>query len=106
MTVNNPGNPEIHISEEKLQKFGLVLLGIAVLFTIIGAMVSPLDDQGKPVLLLPEVKEVEDYRRSAQTLDFRVDCSGWGDCACYRCANNRVICFHNPDLPSKLSNML
>ncbi len=67
MTVNNPGNPEIHISEEKLQKFGLVLLGIAVFFTIIGAMVSPLDDQGKPVLLLPEVKEVEDYRRSAQT---------------------------------------
>ena len=50
MTVNNPGNPEIHISEEKLQKFGLVLLGIAVLFTIIGAIVSPLDDQGKPVL--------------------------------------------------------
>ena len=67
MTVNKPGNPEIHISEEKLQKFGLVLLGIAVLFTIIGAIVSPLDDQGKPVLLLPEVKEVEDYRRSAQT---------------------------------------
>ena len=66
MTVNNPGNPEIHISEEKLQKFGLVLLGIAVLFTIIGAIVSPLDDLGKPVLLLPEVKEVEDYRRSAQ----------------------------------------
>ena len=67
MTMNNPGNPEIHISEEKLQKFGLFLLGIAVFFTIIGAMVSPLDDQGKPVLLLPEVKEVEDYRRSSQT---------------------------------------
>ena len=42
MTVNNPGDPEIHISEEKLQKFGLVLLGIAVLFTIIGAIVSPI----------------------------------------------------------------
>jgi len=67
MTVNNPGNLEIHISEEKLQKFGLVLLGIAVLFALIGVIVSPLDEQGKPVLLLPEVKEVEDYRRSAQT---------------------------------------
>ena len=66
MTMSNQSKPEIHISEEKLQKFGLVLLGIAVLFTILGAIVSPLDDQGKPVLLLPEVKEVEDYRRSAQ----------------------------------------
>jgi hypothetical protein len=67
MTVNNPSEPEIHISEEKLRKFGLILLGVAVLFAIIGAFVSPLDEQGKPVLLLPEVKEVEDYRRSAQT---------------------------------------
>ena len=70
MTVNNPGNPEIHISEERLQKFGLILMGIAVLFTIIGAFVSPLDEQGKPVLLLPEVMEVENYRRSAQALGF------------------------------------
>ena len=67
MTMSNQSEPEIHISEERLQKFGLILMGIAVLFTIIGAMVSPLDDQGKPVLLLPEVKEVEDYRQSAQT---------------------------------------
>ena len=66
MTVNNPSEPEIHISEEKLRKFGLILMGIAVLFTIIGAFVSPLDEQGKPVLLLPEVMEVENYRRSAQ----------------------------------------
>ena len=66
MTMSNQGEPEIHISEERLQKFGLILMGIAILFTIIGAFVSPLDEQGKPVLLLPEVKEVEDYRRSAQ----------------------------------------
>ena len=50
MTTSNQSEPEIHISEEKLQKFGLILLGIAVLFTMIGALVSPLDDQGKPVL--------------------------------------------------------
>ena len=67
MTVNNPREPEIHISEEKLHKLGWILLILAVIFTIIGALVSPLDEQGKPVLLLPEVKAVEDYRRSAQT---------------------------------------
>ena len=67
MTVNNPSEPEIQISEEKLQKLGWILFGLAVFFTIIGAFFSPLDDQGKPVLLLPEVKAVEDYRRSAQT---------------------------------------
>jgi len=67
MTVNNPSEPEIHISEEKLQKFGWILLGIAILFMIIGVIVSPLDEQEKPVLLLPEVKAVEDYRQSAQT---------------------------------------
>jgi len=66
MTMSNQSEPEIHISEERLQKFGLILMGIAVLFTIIGAFVSPLDEQGKPVLLLPEVMEVENYRRSAQ----------------------------------------
>jgi hypothetical protein len=66
MTQNDTGDPVIQISEEKMQKFGLILMGIAVLFTIIGGFVSPIDDQGKPVLLLPEVKAVEDYRRSAQ----------------------------------------
>ena len=66
MTMSNQSEPEIHISEERLQKFGLILVSIAVLFTIIGAFVSPLDEQGKPVLLLPDVKAVEDYRRSAQ----------------------------------------
>ena len=67
MTVNNPSEPEIQISEEKLQKLGWILFGLAVFFTIIGTFVSPLDDQGKPVLLLPEVKAVEDYRKAAQT---------------------------------------
>jgi len=67
MTVNNQSDPEIHISEEKLQKLGWILLSLAVIFTIIGALVSPLDEQRKPVLLLPEVKAVEDYQRYAQT---------------------------------------
>ena len=67
MTQNDSGDPVIQISEEKMQKFGLILLGITILFTVIGGFVSPLDDQRKPVLLLPEVKAVEDYRRSAQS---------------------------------------
>jgi hypothetical protein len=67
MTHNDTGAPVIQISEEKMQKFGLILMGIVVLFTIIGGLVSPIDDQGKPVLLLPEVMAVEDYRRAAQS---------------------------------------
>ena len=66
MTVNNPGEPEIQISEEKLRRLGWILLGLAVVFTIIGTFVSPLDEQGKPVLLSPEIKEVEDYQQSAK----------------------------------------
>lgn len=66
MTMNNANDPEIQISEEKLQKLGWILFGLTVIFTIIGAVVSPLDTFGKPVLLLPQVKAVEDYRRSAQ----------------------------------------
>jgi hypothetical protein len=44
MTVNNPREPEIQISEEKLRRLGWILLGLTVVFTIIGAFVSPLDD--------------------------------------------------------------
>jgi hypothetical protein len=62
---DHPG-PEIQISEEKLHKFGLILAGLALLFTVIGALVSPLDDQGQPVLLLPEVKAIETYRQAAR----------------------------------------
>jgi hypothetical protein len=66
-TMNNSGESEIHISEEKLQKIGWILLCLTILFTIIGVFVSPLDDQGKPVLFLPEVKALKDYRHSAQS---------------------------------------
>jgi hypothetical protein len=56
MTVNNQSEPEIHISEKKLQKLGWILLSLAVIFTIIGALVSPLDEQGKPVLFCPRLR--------------------------------------------------
>lgn len=57
---------EIEIPVRKLKQSGWVLLGLVILFTILGGLVSPVDTEGKPVLLLPEVKAVEDYRRSAR----------------------------------------
>ena len=59
------GNGEIEISEERLQRIGIILLAALILFAVIGAFASPRDENGKPVLLLPEVKAFEDYRRSA-----------------------------------------
>ena len=67
MTENDGGQPASRISEEYLQRFGWILLGAAVFFILLGALVSPLDGDGKPVLLLPEVKVVEDYQKSAQS---------------------------------------
>jgi hypothetical protein len=66
MTVNDGERPVIQISEERLSLFGWILLGMAIFFTIVGAFASPLDADGKPVLLLPEVKAVEEYQKSAQ----------------------------------------
>ena len=57
---------EIEISEERLQRIGLIILALAVIFSVIGGFTSPLEEKGKPVLLLPEVKAFEDYRRSGQ----------------------------------------
>jgi len=59
-------NGEIEISEERLQRIGIILLAAVILFATIGGFTSPRDENGKPVLLLPEVKAFEDYRRSAQ----------------------------------------
>jgi hypothetical protein len=56
---------DINISEEILQQIGIILLILAAVFSVIGYFTSPLDDAGKPVLLLPEEKTFEDYRRSA-----------------------------------------
>ena len=70
-TLSPSGNlSEIEISEEQLQRIGLILLVFVVVFAMIGGFASPLDENGKPVLLLPEVKSFEDYRRSG---------SGWLD---------------------------
>lgn len=60
-------NAEIETSEERLQRMGIILLVVVVLFAVIGALTSPRDENGNPVLLLPEVKAFEDYRRSARS---------------------------------------
>ncbi len=41
-----------------------LLLPLALILTIVGALSSPRDAQGQPLLLLPDVKAVEDYRLS------------------------------------------
>ena len=64
---NDSSENIIWISEAKLQRFGFILLFLSIIFVAIGGFVSPRDNQGKPVLLLPEVKEIGNYRRSAKT---------------------------------------
>ncbi|PWB50540.1 MAG: hypothetical protein C3F13_16440 [Anaerolineales bacterium] len=41
-----------------------LLLPLALFLILLGALSSPRDAQGRPLLLLPEVKAVEEYRRS------------------------------------------
>jgi hypothetical protein len=100
MMQNDPDESVIQVSEEKLQKFGWILLGVAVLFTMIGVFVSPLDDQGKPVLLLPEVKAVEDYRRSAQSWISELVVLD-GEIAHVIAADQQGDLFTHPDLPNR-----
>jgi len=46
---------------------GWLLLPLGLFLTVLGALVSPQDVQGRPILLLPDVKAVEDYRRSVSS---------------------------------------
>lgn len=41
-----------------------LLLPLALILSVLGIMSSPRDAQGRPLLLLPDVKAVEEYRRS------------------------------------------
>jgi len=64
---NNPATePEtLDIDLDPFQRAGILLLALAVIFSSIGFFVSPHDITGKPILLLPEVKQMEGYRRSS-----------------------------------------
>ena len=57
---------EIEVRREPL--FVLVVSILLVLFGAVGYFASPRAEDGRPVLLMPDVKAVEDYRRAA---------SGW-----------------------------
>ena len=59
---------EIEIRRETAATIVISLL--LVVFGLIGYAASPLDDAGRPVLLLPDVRAVEQYRRSV---------SGWAE---------------------------
>ena len=68
---NDPGGgvaEAYEIELDRLQRVGIVLLILAVFFTAIGCLVSPCDAAGIPILLLPEVQQMQAYRRS---------CRGW-----------------------------
>jgi hypothetical protein len=56
---------EFQISEAMLHKTGLIILGIMTAFVLLGALVSPRDEQGNPILLSPDVRAVQDYRSAA-----------------------------------------
>jgi hypothetical protein len=43
---------------------GWLLIPLALILTVVGVLASPRDAQGQPLLLLPDVKAVEDYRLS------------------------------------------
>ncbi len=44
--------------------WGWLLLPLVLILTVVGALSTPRDAQGQPLLLLPDVKAVEDYRQS------------------------------------------
>jgi hypothetical protein len=45
---------------------GGILLAVGLVLTLLGGLSSPRDKSGRPFLLLPDVKAVEDYRRAAR----------------------------------------
>ena len=64
---SNETSVELALSEGQMQKVGIIILCLVMLLSTVGFFVSPRDGEGKPILLSPEVKAMEDYRRSAQS---------------------------------------
>ena len=51
----------------KTQLAIFITLVAVIVFGVVGWIVTPKDEKGQPVLLLPDVKSVEDYRRKAKS---------------------------------------
>lgn len=49
-----------------ISKWLWLALAVLVLF-VIGLLISPLDNSSRPILMLPDIKAVEDYRQSIST---------------------------------------
>ena len=60
---NEPGT--VNISLDHFQRAGILMFVLAIIFSAIGYFASPHDETGKPILLLPEVKQIESFRRSS-----------------------------------------
>ena len=43
----------------------VIVFVVAIVFGVVGWMVTPTNEKGQPILLLPDVKKVEDYRSKA-----------------------------------------
>ena len=55
----------VDISLDRFQRAGILMLVLTIIFSAIGYFASPHDETGKPILLLPEVKQIESFRRSS-----------------------------------------
>ncbi len=51
----------------KSEYYLIAALVVVVALGVIGWLASPIDETGRPVLLLPDAKKVEDYRRQARS---------------------------------------
>ena len=61
-STENPDGLVIHL--DRFQKVGMILFVLGIVFSAIGYFVSPLDSNGKPILLSPEINQMESYQRS------------------------------------------
>jgi hypothetical protein len=54
-------------ANNKSEYYLIAALVVVVILGVVGWLASPFDNSGRPLLLLPDVKRVEDYRRQART---------------------------------------
>ncbi len=82
-----------------------LLLPLALFLTVVGALASPRDAQGRPLLLLPDVKAVEDYRQATSSATTGMQLLD-GEIAALLAGQNTSICLPNPGKRRLPSNML
>jgi hypothetical protein len=64
---NDANDPDgLTLDLDPIQRAGVLLLLLAIIFSTVGYFGSPHDASGKPILLLPEIKQMETYQRSSR----------------------------------------